>query len=40
MLRLKAHSHLVLKDSIIKSPNNQASHLGPKPICHEDFMFH
>jgi hypothetical protein len=38
-LFLKVHSHLVFKDSSIKSPNTKlGSHLGPKPIYHEDFM--
>jgi len=30
---------LGVKDSSIKSPNTKlGSHLGPKPIYHEDFM--
>ncbi len=29
---------LGVKDSSIKSPNTQASHLEPKPIYHKDFM--
>jgi hypothetical protein len=33
---LKMHSHLGVKDSSILSP--EASHLGPKPIYHYDFM--
>jgi hypothetical protein len=40
LVKLKVHSHLVLRDSsIIKSPNTKLlSHLGPKPIYIEYFM--
>jgi hypothetical protein len=34
---IKVHSHLVLRTLVLKSPNTQASHLGPKPIYLEDF---
>jgi hypothetical protein len=29
---------LGVKDSSIKSPNTKTSHLGPKPIYHQDFI--
>jgi hypothetical protein len=29
---VKVHSHLVFKDSMIKSPNTKLAILGPKPI--------
>jgi hypothetical protein len=39
------HSHLELRNQVLSpqtshlGPNTKASHLGPEPIYHNDFMF-